>query len=442
MKKILFPLMLMFGCFFGPAKSHATEITGKVSLENPMVITVVDFKGRMFPTHVNHLDSTFHIKLDIENPEIMTFFLTYKDETGEKRQIYSPILVKEGNAVIKIDIKETNGLPMMTSEDPNQSVFLDFTDFLVENLRGKSGNDEKNLPEKIKIKIDELKSLAENPLVVDYLDLWGESSVHSTEMLIHLRSDLDKETKRRTMPRYKIEAEDLINNKATKYFPEFVNVVAKKYGDGHLLTDKIFNLQQNLPKGELLDYITTRLIVEYINANKTKIETEELISQVTTVGSGYPEYESWLNTIKGYKSYLNRGDEAPDDILLGVDGQEYRISDFKGKYLFIDFWASWCTYCIKEFPALEKIKDEFEGSEIQFIGISLDEESDNWKKALSKYNLDQSQYLVSSNELAEKLGLQAIPRYIIYDKEGKMLYPDAPRPRDTEKLIELLKSLS
>ena len=418
----------------------AVDIIGKLKGFKPSVVSVSDFKGEMVTSPIHPDDTVFHLQIDSKQPEIMTFFLTYNDVNGEKRQIYSPILVEESRQ-IEFKVEEKDGFPIITSGDNNQGALLEFTYFLVDNLRNIHPGNEKNLPEKITEKITDLHKMASEGLVNDYLSLWGESTRLSAERMIHMRSDMDPRTKRITMPRHNISPQDLIENKATIYFPEFVNLLSREYAKGSTLTEKITNLQANLPEGTLLDNIKVALISQYVNANKGKIEPEVMIAEIEPFGQNYAEYSGWLAAIKGYKSYLEKGDTAPEDILIAADGREVKLSDFKGEYLFIDFWASWCTYCIKEFPALEKVKEAMSDSGIRFIGISLDEDKDNWKKAMQKYNLEEDQYVVTSQDLAEKLGLSSIPAYMIYDKEGKMLYAKTPRPRQTDELIGLLKGL-
>lgn len=421
---------------------NAIEIIGKSGIKNSRIVSVNDLKGNSWSSKVNPEDSTYSLSIESEKPEIMTFFLTYNDDMGEKRQMYSPILIKESESPILIDVYERNGHPVIASEEINQNSLLSFTDFLVENLRSQQPGGEDNLIEKINNKIKELKNQANDSLVKDYLDLWGRSSGLSVERMRHMRSDLDPATKKSTMPKHDISLQELIENKATKYFPEFTNIVISQVGKGESLTEKVMNLRENIPQGELLEYIERNVISNYINLNKGKQPTEILLAQLESVGKNYPDYDEWVMAVNGYKSYLKKGDDAPEDKLISPDGSEFYLSDFKGKYIFIDFWASWCTYCIKEFPALEKVKEAMADSDIQFIGISLDEEVENWKKAMQKYNLNDTQFMVSSPDLANKLGLSSIPRYMIYDKEGKMLYSETPRPRQTEQLIDLLKSLN
>ena len=443
MKNTFLALLTLTAATFGITDAQAAVIKGKVTVDDPSVIAVIDFKGRHWTTHVNHLDSTYLIQPELGAPEIMTLFLTFPDpETGEKRQTYSPIYVEENSEPLVINIEKNGSSPIFYSDSKNEKAFFDFTEFLIDYMRNPQQGENVNIAlDDIGNKINELKENVDNPLVAGYLELWGKSSQAMVERLSTPRGQRMAPGQRpNRQPPFTLE--ELVNNPATKYFPEFVNMVTRQAVKGNTLTESIASLKENVPEGELRDYLETRLIVQYINNKKGKMPAEELIAQIDEVAKDMPEYDKWVKSIKDYRPFLNRGEKAPDDILIAADGTEIRLSDLKGKYVFIDFWASWCTYCVKEIPALEKIKEEFADSDIQFIGISLDDNVEAWKEAMKKHGLNENQYIVSSKELASKLGLSSIPRYMIYDRESKMLYPEAPRPRQYDKLTDLLKSLS
>ena len=200
---------------------NAVEITGKSVIQNSKIVSVNDFKGNSWSSKVNPEDSTYSLSIESEKPEIMTFFFTYNDDMGEKRQMYSPILIKESESPIFIDVYERNGHPVIAREEINQNSLLNFTDFLVENLRSQQPGGEGSLIEKINNKAKELKNQANDSLVKDYLDLWGRSTNLSVERMRHMRSDLDPATKKSTMPKHDISLQELVENKATKYFTEF-----------------------------------------------------------------------------------------------------------------------------------------------------------------------------------------------------------------------------
>ncbi len=130
--------------------------------------------------------------------------------------------------------------------------------------------------------------------------------------------------------------------------------------------------------------------------------------------------------------------------LKDTSGNEIKFETFSGKYLLIDFWASWCAPCIKNFPFFEKLMAEYKSDPIQFISVSLDSESSLWKKAVKKYNLPGLQ-LSDSKAFSGLLPVYckvvtSVPRYVLINGEGKIIDFDAPQP-DNPDLKKLLNSL-
>lgn len=113
------------------------------------------------------------------------------------------------------------------------------------------------------------------------------------------------------------------------------------------------------------------------------------------------------------------------------------IEENKGKIIFIDFWASWCAPCRTEIPHSKKIIQEYKNKNVVFLFISIDKSFKNWQKALKDENLFSYKY----NYLAinypnavffKELNLKSIPRYILFDKKGKLVHKNAPSPSSDE----------
>lgn len=123
------------------------------------------------------------------------------------------------------------------------------------------------------------------------------------------------------------------------------------------------------------------------------------------------------------------------------------IAENKGKVVFIDFWASWCGPCREEMKKLPKFKKKFEGKDIVYVYISMDDNEAAWKKACTaegisneRYNLMSSQ-LQRGSEALKGQSINAIPRYMIFNKKGELANGNAPRyGKDLEK--ELNKYLA
>ena len=136
------------------------------------------------------------------------------------------------------------------------------------------------------------------------------------------------------------------------------------------------------------------------------------------------------------------GAEAADLKMLDREGKTVSLRDIvgKGRYTYIDFWATWCGPCVKEIPHLERLAKTYgEGSSIRIVSISLDEDAQKWEQKLAADNPVWAQYRVPKewqSPCSECYDISGIPRFMLFDKEGRMLKTSAPRPSD-ENLKDL-----
>ena len=119
------------------------------------------------------------------------------------------------------------------------------------------------------------------------------------------------------------------------------------------------------------------------------------------------------------------------------DGGMTSLKDLKGKVLYIDVWATWCGPCIREFPYLKKLIEDYKDKDIEFVSISIDSKNqyDKWRKMVADKNIGGFQLydaegLSSSFMRAFSVGL--IPRFMMLDAEGKIITARAPRPSSEE----------
>ena len=140
---------------------------------------------------------------------------------------------------------------------------------------------------------------------------------------------------------------------------------------------------------------------------------------------------------------LHTGQPAPDFTLKDIEGKEVSLKDFKGKTIYLDFWATWCSPCIAEIPDAKKLEEEFKTRDVVFLYISIDQNEETWRKIIGEKQMGGVQ-LISiegfSSEIAQKYKLKAVPTYILINKTGIMVDCDAKRPsngakEDIEKLL-------
>lgn len=132
------------------------------------------------------------------------------------------------------------------------------------------------------------------------------------------------------------------------------------------------------------------------------------------------------------------GEVAPDFSLESVSGKSIALSSLKGKYILVDFWASWCKPCRAENPNVIKAYNEFNAKGFDILSVSLDKDSMAWKKAIEEDGLIWNQVIDGKGDIATTYGVSNIPFTLLLDKEGKIVAKNLRGEELTNKLNELL----
>ena len=126
-----------------------------------------------------------------------------------------------------------------------------------------------------------------------------------------------------------------------------------------------------------------------------------------------------------------------------IDSQRKKINldsvlnEFKGSIIYIDFWASWCIPCRKEMQPSKRLRIHYSKEKIKFVYVSIDKSITAWRKASEQEAIQNFQYNYwlpdfQNSKISKLLKLESIPRYILINKEGKIVNADAPRPSNPE----------
>lgn len=122
------------------------------------------------------------------------------------------------------------------------------------------------------------------------------------------------------------------------------------------------------------------------------------------------------------------------------------LTDFKGKFVYVDVWATWCGPCKAEIPSLKEVEKAYHGKNIEFISISVDKIADHekWKNFVGENELGGVQLFAENDwnsKFVQDYLIKGIPRFILIDPDGNIVNSNAPRPSE-ERLIELFNELN
>ena len=154
-------------------------------------------------------------------------------------------------------------------------------------------------------------------------------------------------------------------------------------------------------------------------------------------------YSHLVAKLYSKKLLLAPGKPAPNFTCSDSSNVMHSLSDFNGKYVYIDFWATWCNPCRHEIPYFITLYGEYKDKNIEFISISLDKDTTSWKAFVRNEGSKNLQLIVDNawqSDAAQKYQINGIPTFVLIDPDGKIINSSAPRP-SSDEIKPLLDSL-
>jgi peroxiredoxin len=131
-------------------------------------------------------------------------------------------------------------------------------------------------------------------------------------------------------------------------------------------------------------------------------------------------YTLYANFTKEDREILNAGDKSTDFVLTDMKGQEHRLSEYKGKGVFLNFWGTWCKPCEKEMPFMNELYKKYEKKGVEILAVNVGESKYLVNQFVNKYDLKFPILDDHGKEVQNAYGIDPLPATYLIDPNGKI----------------------
>lgn len=439
----LFAFILLMGLFFSCSRDNTVLISGRVENGDSIVNIWVDDSIYTFPLDENNF---FSGTIRMEHSTYVTMLhnsLNLYLTPGENLEIYMNALNFSSSLYFRGSLGGINSY----LKEQEVAVFFDKDYYSL---------GEEEFVDKMKELIDEkIKLLKAKNFDESFTQLEKERIRYSIAERVSFypiyRRRMDIDTNYRPgaafaefMASFPLDNDDLFGAKDYRSFLlNYVYLQGTKgegtngnYSDG--IADYVLS---KITNPSIKNFLLTEIIYRHIWENNGLDGADYLLSVFRKECTDKSKV-AYMEEVISLWDRIRAGKEAPDFTVVDHDGKNISLGDFRGSYVYIAVWATWCVPCKLELPYLELLQKRYSGRNIKFLTVAIDGSANEgkWKEYLDTHPSAGIHALVdTSSDFSRDYMIISVPRFILIDPEGRIINSNAPRP--SGQILQYLEAL-
>ena len=208
--------------------------------------------------------------------------------------------------------------------------------------------------------------------------------------------------------------------------------------DGRSYHQAQYDLAAGMFGGRSRDFLLSQTLISALNFSPME-EAEAMLEDYRQLVASADYRELVEEEYQGIMGTMP-GNPAPDFTLTDINGQEVSLSDFRGKVVYLDFWASWCGPCMREVPHAKELKARMQGEEdLVFLYVSIDTDEAAWRRTVEEREIQGVHLNVpgGSHAVPASYNLKGVPTFYVIGRDG-MIYDNRPPRPSNPKVDEVL----
>lgn len=454
MKKVLalsFIAALLIGCV-QTGKTDFALISGKITEPNSQKLHVIDDSGKVVSDIVLKGDSTFVDTIFNANG-----YYTLSDE----KELTALYLENGYNLNLTLDTRQFDETIVYTGigADVNNYLAQKFLERegVTKNFHGLYGLEEKQFIEKVSDLYTSLEEkLKELPLTFVELEKkrlqYNKANALANYERAHgsvIKDNAFKVSADFPDPYMGIPLDNEEEYQKDKSYRDFIQNVffarvigrAQKSNDAISFAKSMSDGLNEMQPGPIREGIAKE--TAYI-INSGDDDNEALYKSIMESTSDEAFKEDLTKKMESFRLLITGANSPTFVNYENYDGGTTSLSDLKGKFVYIDVWATWCGPCLAEIPDFIKLVERYKGKNITFVSISIDDARDKetWRQMIKDKQMNWMQLIAEGgwdSLFAKDYGVNSIPRFIFIDPMGKIVATNAPRPSQQKEIDKLFK---